>query len=91
MTPWRAHFRNGPTSADQADQAAGQLPPNSRRLGQTKSVTVEYFLVAGSLDGHIAELLSRKLELIAAVEAEEVPNASILAGLKVACAIFYLP
>jgi len=52
------------------------------RLGQEKRVTVEYLHAAGSLDGYIANLLSRKMELIAAVEAEEVPDASILAELE---------
>ena len=41
------------------------------RLGQTSRVTVEYFLVAGTLDGYISELLEQKMKLIAAVEAEE--------------------
>jgi SWI/SNF-related matrix-associated actin-dependent regulator 1 of chromatin subfamily A len=52
------------------------------RLGQTRSVTVEYFHAANSLDGYIAELLSRKMALIAAVEADEVPDASILEELQ---------
>jgi SWI/SNF-related matrix-associated actin-dependent regulator of chromatin subfamily A-like protein 1 len=52
------------------------------RLGQTRSVTVEYFHAEGSLDGYIAQLLERKMELINAVEAEEVPDASILAELE---------
>jgi hypothetical protein len=52
------------------------------RLGQKKRVTVEYLHAAGSLDGYIANLLSRKMELIAAVDAEEVPDASILAELE---------
>jgi SWI/SNF-related matrix-associated actin-dependent regulator 1 of chromatin subfamily A len=52
------------------------------RLGQTKSVTVEYFHAAGSLDGYIAQLLEAKMRLISAVEAEEVPDASILAELE---------
>jgi hypothetical protein len=45
-------------------------------------VTVEYFHAEGSLDGYIAELLSKKMELIAAVEADDVPDASILAELE---------
>jgi hypothetical protein len=45
-------------------------------------VTVEYFHAANSLDGYIAELLSRKMDLIAAVEADEVPDASILEELQ---------
>lgn len=51
------------------------------RMGQTRRVTVEYFHAAGTLDSYIAELLSRKMELIAAVEAEEIPDQSILAEL----------
>jgi SNF2 family DNA or RNA helicase len=53
------------------------------RLGQTQTVTVEYFHAANSLDGYIAELLSRKMALIAAVEADEVSDASILEELQV--------
>ncbi len=52
------------------------------RMGQTKRVTVEYFHAAGSLDGYIAELLSRKMALISAVEADQVPDASVLAELE---------
>ena len=52
------------------------------RLGQEKTVTVEYFHAAGSLDEYIAELLSRKMQLIAYVEAEELPSESILAELQ---------
>ncbi|QIG49467.1 DEAD/DEAH box helicase [Nordella sp. HKS 07] len=52
------------------------------RLGQTRSVTVEYFQAANSLDGYIAELLERKMQLIAAVEADELPDASILEELQ---------
>lgn len=52
------------------------------RMGQTKRVTVEYFHAEGSLDAYIAELLSRKMELIAAVEAEDVPDTSVLADLE---------
>ena len=52
------------------------------RMGQTKPVTVEYFHAYGSLDGYIAELLSKKMELIAAVEADQVPDPSILADLE---------
>jgi SWI/SNF-related matrix-associated actin-dependent regulator 1 of chromatin subfamily A len=48
------------------------------RLGQTRSVTVEYFQAASSLDGYIAELLARKMQLIAAVESDGLPDASIL-------------
>jgi hypothetical protein len=52
------------------------------RLGQTRSVTVEYFQAANSLDEYIAELLDRKMQLIAAVESDEVPDASILQELQ---------
>jgi hypothetical protein len=52
------------------------------RLGQTQTVTVEYFHAANSLDGYIAELLSRKMALIAAVEADDIPDASILEELQ---------
>jgi len=52
------------------------------RLGQTKPVTVEYFHAEGSLDGYTAELLAKKMDLIAAVEADEVPDASILSELE---------
>ena len=52
------------------------------RLGQTKRVTVEYFHAEGSLDAYVAKLLEAKMRLIAAVEAEEVPNTSILAEIE---------
>jgi SWI/SNF-related matrix-associated actin-dependent regulator of chromatin subfamily A-like protein 1 len=52
------------------------------RMGQTNRVTVEYFHAEGSLDTYIARLLSRKMELISAIEADEVPDASILAELE---------
>jgi SWI/SNF-related matrix-associated actin-dependent regulator 1 of chromatin subfamily A len=52
------------------------------RLGQDHRVTVEYFHAAGTLDAYIATLLERKMALIAAVEAEEVPNQSILAEIQ---------
>lgn len=52
------------------------------RLGQTRSVTVEYIRAANSLDGYIAELLARKMELIAAVESNDLPDASILQELQ---------
>ena len=51
------------------------------RLGQTSKVTVEYFLAAGTLDGYISELLEQKMKLIAAVEAEELPDSSIFADI----------
>jgi hypothetical protein len=52
------------------------------RLGQDRRVTVEYFYAAGTLDSYIAELLQRKMELIAAVEAEDVPVQSLLAEIQ---------
>ncbi len=52
------------------------------RLGQVSRVTVEYFLAAGTLDGYISELLEQKMKLIAAVEAEELPDGSILAEIQ---------
>ena len=52
------------------------------RLGQMSRVTVEYFLAAGTLDGYISELLEQKMKLIAAVEAEELPDGSILADIQ---------
>ena len=48
------------------------------RLGQIKKVTVEYLYADGTLDSYIAELLEAKMALIAAVEAEDVPDGSIL-------------
>jgi len=52
------------------------------RMGQNNQVTVEYFHAAGTLDSYIADLLSAKMKLIAAVEAYEVPDVSILADLE---------
>ena len=48
------------------------------RLGQNKKVTVEYLYAAETLDSYIAELLEAKMALIAAVEAEDVPERSLL-------------
>jgi len=48
------------------------------RLGQTSSVTVEYFLAAGTLDSYVAELLEQKVRLIEAVEADHLPDRSML-------------
>jgi hypothetical protein len=45
-------------------------------------VTVEYFQAANLLDRYIAELLARKMELIAAVGSDEIPDASILEELQ---------
>ncbi len=52
------------------------------RLGQDHRVTVEYFHANGTLDEYIATLLERKMALIAAVEAEEVPDLSILTEIQ---------
>jgi len=52
------------------------------RLGQDRSVTVEYFIAAGTLDTYVAQLLESKMELIAAVEAEEVPGQSVIAEIQ---------
>ena len=52
------------------------------RMGQNKSVSVEYFHAAGTLDSYIAELLERKMDLIAAVEAEDVPDQSLLSEIQ---------
>ena len=52
------------------------------RLGQDRRVTVEYFHAAVTLDSYIAELLQRKMELIAAVEVEDVPDQSLLAEIQ---------
>jgi SWI/SNF-related matrix-associated actin-dependent regulator 1 of chromatin subfamily A len=48
------------------------------RLGQTKRVTVEYFHADGTLDSYIARLLEAKMALIGAVEADTLPDLSIL-------------
>lgn len=52
------------------------------RLGQDRRVTVEYFHAAGTLDSYIAELLQKKMALIAVVEAEDVPDQSLLADIQ---------
>jgi len=52
------------------------------RIGQKEPVTVEYLIADGTLDGYIATLLDTKLALIHSVEAETVPDASILADLQ---------
>ena len=52
------------------------------RIGQERRVSVEYFHAAGTLDSYIAELLEGKMKLIAAVEAEDVPEASFLAEIQ---------
>ena len=48
------------------------------RIGQENRVTVEYFHADGTLDAYIARLLEGKMALIAAVEAEDVPDQSLL-------------
>jgi SWI/SNF-related matrix-associated actin-dependent regulator 1 of chromatin subfamily A len=52
------------------------------RIGQDKQVTVEYLLASGTLDSYIARLLEAKLKLVQAVEADELPDASILKDLQ---------
>ena len=52
------------------------------RIGQDKQVTVEYLLASGTLDSYIARLLEAKLNLVQAVEAAELPDASILKELQ---------
>ena len=52
------------------------------RLGQDQRVTVEYFHADGTLDGYIATLLEQKMAMIAAVEADEIPDQSILAEIQ---------
>src|SRR4029077_2394342 len=59
-----------------------QAEDRAYRLGQKSRVTVEYILAARSLDGYVAQLLEAKMELIKAVEADEVPNLSILQDLE---------
>ena len=52
------------------------------RLGQKSKVTVEYFLAAGTLDSYISKLLEQKIKLIAAVDADELPESSILTEIQ---------
>jgi hypothetical protein len=52
------------------------------RLGQDQRVTVEYFHADGTLDGYIGTLLEQKMAMIAAVEADEVPDQSILTEIQ---------
>ena len=52
------------------------------RIGQDRQVTVEYLLADGTLDIYIARLLEAKLKLVQAVEADELPDASILKDLQ---------
>ena len=52
------------------------------RMGQENSVTVEYFFAEGTLDAYIGELLERKMDLISAVEAEDIPDQAILAQIQ---------
>jgi SWI/SNF-related matrix-associated actin-dependent regulator 1 of chromatin subfamily A len=59
-----------------------QAEDRAYRLGQKRSVTVEYMLAAGTLDGYIAELIATKMRVIQAVEAEAPPDASVLRELE---------
>ena len=52
------------------------------RMGQDQRVTVEYFHADRTLDGYIATLLKQKMAMIAAVEADEIPDKSILAEIQ---------
>jgi SWI/SNF-related matrix-associated actin-dependent regulator 1 of chromatin subfamily A len=52
------------------------------RIGQDKQVTVEYLLAHGTLDAYIARLLETKLALVQAVEADQLPDASVLQELQ---------
>ena len=52
------------------------------RLGQDHRVTVEYFHADGTLDSYIATLLEQKMAMIAAVEADEIPDQSILTEIQ---------
>jgi len=62
-----------------------QAKDRCRRLDQNSRVTVEYFIQAGTLDIYIAELLEQKIRLIAAVEAEEVPDKSFVGAIQDGC------
>jgi hypothetical protein len=44
------------------------------RMGQTKRVTVEYFVADRTLDGYIVRLMHRKLALLSAVESDDLPD-----------------
>jgi hypothetical protein len=59
-----------------------QVEDRCYRLGQSRQVTVAYFLAEGSLDGYIARLFEAKMRLVGAVEAEDAPEASILAEIE---------
>ncbi len=52
------------------------------RLGQDHRVTVECFYADGTLDIYIATLLEQKMAMIAAVEADEIPDQSILTKIQ---------
>lgn len=52
------------------------------RLGQDRRVTVEYFIGAGTLDSYISDLLEQKMKLISAVEADELPESSLLTEIQ---------
>ena len=55
-----------------------QAEDRAYRMGQTERVTVEYFLADRTLDGYIATLMERKLAMVAAVETDQIPDASLL-------------
>jgi SWI/SNF-related matrix-associated actin-dependent regulator 1 of chromatin subfamily A len=59
-----------------------QAEDRAYRLGQRARVTVEYMVAAGTLDVFIAELLAAKMSLIAAVEADILPDTDRLAALE---------
>ena len=60
-----------------------QAEDRAYRMGQTERVTVEYMLAEGTLDVYIADLLETKIRLIGVVEADELPNTSVLDELYV--------
>ena len=60
-----------------------QAEDRAYRMGQTERVTVEYMLADGTLDVYIADLLETKIRLIGVVEADELPNTSVLDELYV--------
>ena len=60
-----------------------QAEDRAYRMGQTERVTVEYMLADGTLDVYIADLLETKIRHIGVVEADELPNTSVLDELYV--------
>jgi SWI/SNF-related matrix-associated actin-dependent regulator 1 of chromatin subfamily A len=56
-----------------------QAEDRAYRMGQHERVTVKYMFAEGTLDVYIAELLEAKIRLINTIEAEEVPDTSVLA------------